>query len=277
MEDRFDVNLFINGMDAAQTDCEQHDKRLWVTHGGTTACLRYFGELPPSGAEAVQIYLTGDLPLGDIWTIYESFTPQKLERLTSTITSKGGIPTMMIARPGTFGSSGNHSEIKENVSEEAMLINAAIDAVKTQTGVRWVSLIGQSGGGQIAAYLLTQHDDLHCVALTSTPLSLKHAEANWDRPYSFAEYAAEFWDPLSNIGEIERNERLKITVISDKRDLIVPYDGAAAYVEAAVRSGLAARLIDGKATDKNAHGLTLEGFKAAIECGHEESAQSPTK
>lgn len=272
--DRFDVDLFISGMDATKEECGALGDRVWAVSGGDSACLRVFGDLPPQGAKQMLVYLSGDLPLGDIWRLYEIYTPTALKHLMRTASEKTGIPSIMIARPGTFGSSGNHHQMNERSGREAMLINAAIDAIQAQTGVKRINLIGQSGGGHIAAYLLTKRTDLGCVVLTSAPLSIEHARKNWDRPYSIDEYAATFWDPVSHIADIKWNGNLFIYAVADRRDLIVPYDGAAAYIRAAEQSGIAAYLFDGHAKDSDAHGLRNMGMWIAGNCAKGISAFS---
>lgn len=64
-------------------------------------------------------------------------------RQARAIMRQTGLPTIIIARPGTYGSSGNHYHRRR--AEEFRAINAALDAIKARYGIQRVILNGHSG------------------------------------------------------------------------------------------------------------------------------------
>jgi poly(3-hydroxybutyrate) depolymerase len=58
-----------------------------------------------------------------------------------------------MSRPGTYGSSGDHSQRRRPA--EAKIISAAIDALKKKYQIQELVITGQSGGGHVTASLIT--------------------------------------------------------------------------------------------------------------------------
>jgi len=264
--DTFNENNFFKGMSASAAECSAYDKREWVVSDGKGYCIRYFGPKLTNSIDELLIYLTGDLNHGDIWNIYSNITAAKLTGFAEEISTRIGIPTILIARPGTFGSSGKHDDDKDLKGAEARVINTVIEKLKQAYGIRKTSFVGQSGGGHIVAFLLTLRTDVHCAVLSSAPLSLRHYEINWKIPFPFSDFAEQFWDPLTHWNDVKVDTSRRIFVLADKNDKITPYDGAKAYVLRGNALGHNVEFIDLKAIDKDQHGLGAWGVAVALAC-----------
>ena len=93
-------------------------------------------------------------------------TADAQRRQAQAIFRRTGLPTLIIARPGTYGSSGNHYRRRQ--VEEFRALNAAVDAIKARYAIQRFILSGHSGGATAASALLTfGRRDIDCAVLTS--------------------------------------------------------------------------------------------------------------
>ncbi|WNJ98307.1 hypothetical protein L2D14_10520 [Thalassospiraceae bacterium LMO-JJ14] len=264
--EKFNTKHFLNGMHASPDECGAYRDRLWVVVEGEGYCIRYFGSKLQKPTDILQVYLSGDLPAGDIWALYDEYTPRTLTAFANGIAETGKIPTIVVARPGTFGSSGDHKKVSRWTGHEARILNAVLNEMKSIYGIKKFGLVGQSGGGHVAAYLLTLRTDIKCATLASTPLSLEHYRKNWKSVIDFSDFAEYFWDPLIHWPDVKRDEKRRILVMNDKKDQVVPYEGARAYVQRGMARGHNVFFIDAKAKDKNFHGLGVWGLAVNTFC-----------
>ena len=83
----------------------------------------------------------------------------------------GGMPVVLMARPGMHGSSGDHARDR-HTEEEVALIDAALTQLRQRHGLGPLTIHGFSSGGAILANLLARRDDIRCAVITSAPLDL---------------------------------------------------------------------------------------------------------
>jgi hypothetical protein len=165
------------GVRATRAQCAPLADAVWVDviAGGDGAdegeCLRFWAAGVAQGPRRVVVYFAGD-----VWTgaggIEPSYPEQSIERLRATAerwSKRLRAPYIFFARPGTFGSSGDHMQRRR--IEESQLISAALDRLKRKLGFEELVLVGQSGGGHVVASLLTQRSDIVCAVPTSSPSS----------------------------------------------------------------------------------------------------------
>jgi len=82
-----------------------------------------------------------------------------------------GVSVIVLERPGTFGSSGNH--LRRGQVAEFLVLNSALDAIRQRYNIQQFVLMGHSGGATAAAALLTLgRNDVSCAVLTSGALGL---------------------------------------------------------------------------------------------------------
>ncbi len=265
--DSFNTKHFIHGMQANADECRALDDRVWVEVEKDGYCLRIFGDVSKRPAKLLQVYMTGDISLADIWAVYESLTPANLGRI-SEAASHDGTSTIILARPGTFGSSGNHGDDPYKSGAEARIMNAGLDALKRKYDATEFNIVGQSGGGHIAAYLLTRRSDLKCAVLSSAPLSgPRLAESFRDASLS-ADFLAGFWDPITNLNRLIRDPERRVFVLNDRNDRIVPYESGREYTEKGSALGHDMTFLDVSAKDQDSHGLMVQALAIGVACGN---------
>ena len=113
--------------------------------------------------------------------------------------------------------------------------------------------------------LLSMRDDITCAVSTSgvIAVALRMQIRGW--PKDSTGYS-DFFDPIDHIGEISKDPDLRILIVSDPQDIIVPFQTQSAYVEAAKVAGLNATLLRATATGDAHHGLGQTGIKVVKWC-----------
>src|SRR5262249_59770172 len=71
----------------------------------------------------------------------------KVRRALDLLAQKSGMDVVFVARPGVFGSSGNHGERRS--PQEFLVLNRAVDLIKERHGYEQLVLAGQSGGSSV--------------------------------------------------------------------------------------------------------------------------------
>lgn len=214
---------------------------FWVNTSEGSECIRiYSAGLGPGANPIVLVYLSGDVILRTnkgMRCVSETYTQQSPARLEAQMTewaAEAEAPTVFLARPGTFGSSGDHEKRRQNL--EISLVSGALDQLKMRHDIRRFILVGQSGGGQIAASLLARRDDLFAVVLTSSLLTVHKTVRFWRRtrpvPGGAQFPIEELHDPMTEIAMIPKEPAPAIWIISDPRDTVIPFHSQLQYIRA---------------------------------------------
>src|SRR5262245_2347199 len=154
---------------------------------------------------------------------------------TDRFAKAAGLPFVQVARPGAFGSSGDH--LQRRRPREIKLINAALDALKAIHTVEAFYIAGQSGGGHNAAALLAFRRDIACAVIASAPAST-HV---YDTERGFTVPLGEFFDPAVHVGNIASSSPPRIFILADPRDAVVSFSSQRDYFERLTRVGVPAR------------------------------------
>jgi hypothetical protein len=175
----------VGGAAATAAGCRALPDGLWVgAAGGRSECLRHAAAGTERGAgRTALVYIPGD-PDGAAYRFvggrvhvegvserYEQspgFRGAAAEALSG---GTGGMPVVLVARPGMHGSSGDHARDR-HTRAEVELLDAALTELRRRYGFRDLALAGFSSGGVIAAELLARRGDIRCAALASAPLDL---------------------------------------------------------------------------------------------------------
>jgi pimeloyl-ACP methyl ester carboxylesterase len=170
---------------------------------------------------------------------------------------------MSMARPGTYGSSGEHG--KRRTLREIDLVSAALDAIKSRYGYTRVHVVGYGEGGLIAAALLAKCNDLGCVVLASGLLSVR------SRLVELGETTDNLGnknplDPITLVDRIAKRPELRIFVVTDPDDVVISARSQTLYAKRLVAAGLPARQVFVAAPDADAHGLFRVGRQIAASC-----------
>ena len=215
----------------------------------------------------VLVYFSGDVLLKTkegvrfVGSGYERRSPKLIERDMARWSERAGVPAIFIARPGMFGSSGDHNQRRE--PREVMLMERTLDAIKRRHRVSTFILVGQSGGGHIAASLLNRRRDVSAVVLSSALLSVREVTDYWNKRRTVQSDGAVLYDPIDHLAGIRSDSRPMILVLSDPQDRIVPYPSQLTYVRRLQAAGFEPQQILLSATDKNHHALARHGRRAA--------------
>lgn len=247
--DTFSREGLISGATATETACRALPDGLWVSAGDRHECLRYAtgGTLGP-GRTAL-IYIPGDPGgasysfLGRMPAIQRASEHYELSPETRTYGADtlsgamGGLPVILMARPGMHGSSGNHARDRHSEAEVALL-NDALTQLRQRYGFTSLTLFGFSSGGTVVANLLGRRTDIRCAVIGSAPLDLVRYYQRHDGQTSdyFAMRRDDLANPMDSVGSI-RSDAV-IFVIGDRRDRNVPADAWGSWVAAAKRASL---------------------------------------
>jgi predicted esterase len=254
--------------------CQAQEHRAYVAHEQGRECIAYrYFEQSWRPKDPVLIFLHGDLTQDQIASATRSASLlENLHAAAKNVVLMHAVKILIIERPGTFGSSGNHFEIRRT-RLEAALVSGAIDHLKEKLNVTTFSVAGQSGGASVAAGILTLgRTDIACAVLASGGYELAQAivkaapgndglrrQQQWLWRYNVAD----------DIDGIAKSEKRRIVVIADTNDRVVPFAGQQRLATALTRKGHSAQFQPVRAQDENRHVLENEALRVAARCANQ--------
>ena len=163
----------VQGIKATEVQCNQTTGAVWAKYDNLEGeCIRYWEKGLNNGInKRVILFFHGDILSGN-WVndkSYEKKSPATMLSIWNNFFPDNTKPTIYMSRPGTYGSSGDHSQRRR--AAEAKLISAAIDALKKKYQIRELVITGQSGGGHVTVSLITLRSDIICAVPASSPSS----------------------------------------------------------------------------------------------------------
>lgn len=266
---------------ANKQTCPVGDDAVWVQYTGGAACIRYFSAGSLRDAPLVLVVFKGDRvslikrPPQEI----PANTADAQRRQAQTILRQSGLPTVIVARPGTYGSSGNHYRRRQ--AEEFLALNAAVDAIKSRYGIQRFILSGHSGGATAASALLTYgRRDIDCAVLTSGAWGLleraermRKERGEAPAPDLDGTGLANPWDPLDHIAGIATDPSRLILVIGNPQDRNTPFDLQTRFAQALREHGHQVKQLERPAVAPEYHDLQGNpGIKAITLCPHHNPA-----
>jgi hypothetical protein len=268
----FDAAEALNGSLSSPEHCAGVPNGLWVEVNGKGDCIRYYAQGLSSGEnQAVLVYFSGDVMLRTtrgvryVTPSYGSVSPMEIEKDMAGWSAEAGRPALHLARPGIYGSSGDHN--MRRTHREIELMDRALGMLKERYNVSSFILTGHSAGGQIAAALLNRRLDIAASVFSSGLVSVKQVNAYWEFrreiPGRLLYDAKNYYDPVDEIGNIRRDPRPEIYVISDPEDRIVPFYSQLYYVRRLRAIGLKPRHIYAYAPGPQRHLLARHAKRAA--------------
>jgi len=248
---------------AVRQNCPVGDDAVWVQYSGGEACIRYFSAGDLHDAPQALVIFKGDRaslikrPPAEI----PANTADALQRQAQTIMRKTALPTVIVARPGTYGSSGNHYHRRQ--VEEFLALNAALDAIKARYGIQHFILSGHSGGATAASALLALgRRDIDCAVLASGAWGLleraqrmrqQHGEVSGQARDSTG--LAHPWDPLDHVNGVAVDPARLILVVGSPQDRNTPFDLQARFADALRERGHQVRLLERPGVAPEYHNL----------------------
>ena len=238
---------------------------VWVTVDGKGDCIRFHGTtLGPHSNPDVLVYLSGDRLAGRrILGGYEKESPDSLQRDADRWARDSGLPYLFLARPGTYGSSGDHAERRR--PREGRLVDAALQALKEQYRIGTFHLAGQSGGGGLVANMLNVRADIGCAVAASGAVAVNLRAQLLGYSKDTTGYS-DSYDPVANVKDIVNRPGLRIFVLSDRADRTVPFKSQEYYVVQLRQRGLAPVHIELTARGDAHHDLVAFANPALAGC-----------
>jgi dienelactone hydrolase len=257
------------GKKMTEAECGAIPTAVWVSADGESICFRYY--LSTAGGEGKEpiVFLSDDLLLingrreARPAEHYLKLTPVSVQNGTANWSRNLRAPYLMLARPGTYGSSGDHS--KRRTPQDIALVSAALDAIKARHGYTRLHVVGYGEGGHTAAALLPRRSDLGCVILASGLLAVRSRLVELGRQDDVTGNKNPV-DPIALIGGISKRADLRIFVLTDPDDIVISARSQTAYVKALAAAGLPVQQIFAGAPDAGSHGLSREGREVAAAC-----------
>ncbi|WP_273773118.1 alpha/beta fold hydrolase [Brucella intermedia] len=271
-DESFDTHDVLHGSFSSPEQCSGIPNALWADIATGGECIRYYPAGLSSGHNPVALlFFPGDIILRTargvrfVGKSYTQQTPNRLIKLMSEWAVDAGTPAIYIARPGIFGSSGDHE--KRRLPYEIELMDRTLDMLKTRHRIDRFVLVGQSGGAQIAAALLNRRPDIAASVMTAGLLSVHQTVSRWRRVNPVpggATYAVEaLYDPIQEVEHIRRAPAPKIVLISDPRDTVMPLHSQVQYLRRLQAEGFEPVHIYAHAEGHKHHNLGVHGRKAA--------------
>lgn len=242
-EQTFSARELMLGSASSEAECSRRPHTVWVTVAGRGDCIRYYpAGLAPAGNPEVLVYIHGDRLANatatrpaEILGGYAKDSPAKLERDAANWAGQAKKPFLFLARPGAYGSSGEHYMRRQ--PREVELIDAALDAMKQKHGIRRYHVTGQSGGGHMTAALLGKRQDMGCAVIASGNVAVMRRARETGRSTDVTGYADPY-DPVDHLARIPRDPALRIFVLSDPADRAVSFTSQRHFVDQARQAGI---------------------------------------
>ncbi|HRD76860.1 MAG TPA: hypothetical protein PK264_13150 [Hyphomicrobiaceae bacterium] len=259
---------------ATAAECERGG-RVHVVVSEEAECVAYHAGAPLYGARKVVLFLDGDLPLP--YQRSASLQRDYLKRMLEILQilsrrSSGEVPFVLLARPGTFGSTGDHG--KRRTEREIDVLNAAIDRLKARYRVvSWV-IAGQSGGAtSLAGLLIRGRRDIECAIPGSGAFDYFGALAAWnelhgDEPLTSDKFVAyrDRFHAMDNLDRIPRDPRRRIFVVGDPEDRVTPFRFQETFQKSVAAAGHHAVLVPTLGAGEERHGVTYTVLRLAALC-----------
>jgi dienelactone hydrolase len=255
--------------------CPDQPTFVWVEHERGKECIRYFpgDDIRNAPVVIAQFYGDRDRVMRKPVDQIRNNTRSSQEGYAARQTRRAGIPVVVIARPGTYGSSGDHRQRRQ--PKEYHSLNAALDRIKARYGIQQFVLSGHSGGATAAAALLTLgRTDIRCATLSSGAYDLlKRAEmlrkAQGRRPRTGFDTTglADPYDPLDHVQNIPHDPERLVIILGNPEDSITPFSLQLAFANALEDAGHRVRVDMHPAREPAFHNLTGHvTIKTAGEC-----------
>lgn len=237
--ERFSTDDVLQGV--GPTPCVPPDAGFIRVHvDGRPEDIRFYGR---EGAPDVAplVYLSSDClqkvdGVLSVFTRYGEELPLTVQNWAEQMSVSLGRTFLALARPGIFGSSGDHRERRR--PREVAVVGAALDALKAAFGWTLIDLAGLSGGGHLVAALIADRNDVGCAVIASGNVSVRqrNAEMKWETDITGF---SDFVDPIDLVERVAKSPPRRLIVLTDPDDRIVPAASQLAYVAALRKAGVA--------------------------------------
>lgn len=266
-DENFSGDALIRGASATAAQCASIPGAVWSrTDSGVEECLRYWsaGLAQDKANPRVLIYLPPDqLVFDPPEPGYINRNPRLIQTLVDAMASRAGVPLLLLARPGTFGSSGEHKQRRRLL--ESQLVSAALDELKARHGISELVLVGLSGGGHTVASLLGWRSDIVCAVPTSSVSSPRQRWESMGRTTDLTGHA-DSYEPVDHLQRKVLNPKLRVFVLGDPRDSNVSWSTQTPLAARLKEIGANVEVLAGEGSDVQHHALGESGRLIGAAC-----------
>ena len=263
----FSAEALVRGSSATAEQCRSIPDAVWAgTESGHAECVRFWASGVTRGRPnaRVLIYLTGDqLAFDQPAPGYTARNPELMQSAVDGMAARAAVPVILAARPGTFGSSGEHQQRRRRL--ESQLMSAALDELKRRYGIRELVLVGLSGGGHVVASLLGWRSDIVCAVPTS---SVSSPRLRWEAMGRTTDLTghADSYEPLLHLEPALMHPGLRVFVLGDPEDRSVQWSTQTPLAARLKELGVAVELLTGQGSDPQRHDLGESGRRVGALC-----------
>lgn len=218
--------------EASEELCFKAETFIWTKSLEKKECVRYFSSdelLDKNKLVVFYFYGDRDLLLNKKKNKIKNNTVALQKQYANSLSASVGIPVIVVARPGTYGSSGLHMERRNKHEFEVML--SAVNEIKKRYSINSVILSGHSGGATVGAALLTLGlTNVKCAVLSSGTYNYtgrqvyrRMIKGNDIRDSKYFDMIFNKYDPLYYLDGVPYDEDRTLYIVADKRDKNTPY------------------------------------------------------
>lgn len=266
----FSEDAVRNGVVATKEQCDRVENAVWAqTADSGQACLRYWAAGFPSAAYSrAVVYFAGDCwhySLGLDSTCRERTTARL--RADAEVSSRQlGVPYVFLARPGVFGSSGDHMQRRRPA--ESKLISAGLDELKKRLKIDEFVLVGQSGGGHVTASLITLRSDVVCAVPASANSSprIRWQTLKWTRDSTGYD---DSYEPHAHLDKRHMHPSLRVFVLGDPKDKEAVWASQTVLADKLRAASVPVEVLTGEGEGAKAHGLGRSAQAVAGWCAND--------
>jgi hypothetical protein len=258
-----------NGVTATKEQCDRVENAVWAqTADSGQACLRYWaaGFSRTASNRAVVFFE------GDYWSYtrgliggYREMTTERLKAGAESWSRHLGVPYVFFARPGVFGSSGDHMQRRRPA--ESKLISVGLDELKKRLGIDEFVLVGQSGGGHVTASLITLRSDVVCAVPASANSSprIRWQTLGWTRDATGYD---DSYEPHEHVDKSRMHPKLRVFVLGDPNDKNAVWASQTILADKLRTAGVPVEVLTGEGVGAQAHGLGRSALAVAGWCAN---------
>jgi hypothetical protein len=261
IEDDFSESSLRRGISATEEKCNSiPEKAIWSPVSSNLAeCIKYWSFGLTANTNKAIVFLHGDV--SPIPSDYSKLTGEMVSRFALEWSRRVKAPYIFIARPGVYGSSGDHS--RRRLLEESQIISATLDGLKKKFGINEFVIAGQSGGGHMTTSLLTLRDDIVCAVPTSAPSSPKIRYRKMGRSVDTTNHPS--YEPTENFTNPVHKD-LRVIILGDPKDENVFWESQTILGEILNKRGIPHILLEGQGRGAQRHGLNNAARDVASMC-----------
>jgi hypothetical protein len=273
-DDHFTAESLVRGVSANPEQCAAVANAVWArTPSGEAECIRYWAAGIPAGnpVPRVLVYIPSDqMAFDQTEASYPTRNPRIVQGLVDGMQSRAGVPFVLLSRPGTFGSSGEHKQRRREL--EPRLMSSALDEIKKRHAITELVLVGLSGGGHVVASLLGWRSDIVCAVPASSVSSPRLRWQGMGRSSDLTGHV-DSYEPVDHLKRELFHPKLRVFVLGDPKDSNVPWSTQTPLAARLKELGAAVELLAGEGSDSQRHSLGGSGQLIGSLCLRDTSTQ----